>query len=105
MVERDEKEMPLCKQGELAALFRDAKLDSVSETALVIHQQFRSFDDYWEPFRLGQGPAGAYVAGLSLERQQALRERLRTRLLGNGPDRPLQMPARAWAAKGTVPLR
>ena len=101
---RDEKHMPLCRQGELAALFRDAKLEMVSETALVTRLQFTSFDDYWEPFRLGQGPAGAYVAKLSRERQLALRERLRKRLLGNEPDGTIEMQARAWAAKGTIPL-
>jgi SAM-dependent methyltransferase len=105
MARHDEKDMPLCKQGELAAVFRDAKLDAVSETALVVDQEFGSFDDYWEPFCLGQGPAGAYVAGLSPERQHALRKGLHSRLLGNGPDRPLKMRARAWAAKGSVPLR
>jgi SAM-dependent methyltransferase len=102
---RDEKNMPLCKPGELAALFRDAKLESVSETALVIRLQFASFDDFWKPFGLGQGPAGAYAAALAPESQQALRERLRTRLLGGDGDRPLEMSARAWAAKGTVPPR
>jgi SAM-dependent methyltransferase len=102
---RDEKHMPLCRQGELAALFRDAKLERVSETALVARLQFSSFDDYWEPFRLGQGPAGAYVAELPRERQLALRERLRTRLLGHEPDRTIEMQARPWAAKGTVSLR
>jgi len=105
VAERDEKDMPLCKPGELAALFRGAKLETVSETALVIQLHCRSFDDYWEPFGLGQGPAGAYVAALPPERQRALRERLRTRLLGSGADRPLEMRARAWAARGTVPLR
>lgn len=105
MAKRDEKDMPLCKPGELAALLRDAKLEAVSETALVIRLQFSSFDDYWEPFGLGQGPAGAYVAALPAERQRALRERLRARLLGSGADRALEMHARAWAAKGTVPLR
>jgi len=105
MAGHDEKDMPLCKPGELAALFRDAKLEAVSETGLVISMQFSSFDDYWEPFQLGQGPAGRYVTELSPERQRALGERLRTRLLGGGPDRPLEMTARAWAAKGTVPPR
>jgi SAM-dependent methyltransferase len=105
LAQRDEKEMPLCKPGELTALFRDAKLEAVSETALVIRQHFSSFADYWEPFGLGQGPAGTYVAALPPERQRALRERLRTRLLGSDADRALEMRARAWAAKGTVPLR
>jgi SAM-dependent methyltransferase len=105
LLPRDEKHMPLCRQGELAALFRDAKLEMVSETALVTRLRFSSFDDYWQPFLYGQGPAGAYVAGLSRERQTALRERLRKRLLGGGPDRTIDLGARAWAAKGTVPLR
>jgi SAM-dependent methyltransferase len=101
---RDEKHMPLCRRGELASLLRDAKLEAVSETALTARLRFASFDDYWEPFDLGQGPAGAYVAELSRERKAVLRERLRSRLLGNGADRTLEMRARAWAAKGTVPL-
>jgi len=101
----DEKEMPLCKPGELATLFREARLEAVSETALVTELHFSSFGDYWEPFGLGQGPAGAYVATLSPERRGALRERLRARLLGNAADQAFEMRARAWAAKGTVPLR
>jgi SAM-dependent methyltransferase len=102
---RDEKNMPLSKRGELLALFRDAKLEAVSETALVIEMEFASFDDYWQPFLLGQGPAGSYAAGLSPDRQTNLRERLRKRLLGDGPDRKITMRARAWAAKGMVPRR
>jgi SAM-dependent methyltransferase len=100
---RDEKHMPLCKKGELAAFFREAKLHAVTETALVVTLRFGSFDDYWEPFRLGQGPAGAYVAKLSSERQSLLRVRLRERLLGDGADRPIELGARAWAVKATVP--
>jgi SAM-dependent methyltransferase len=102
---RDEHHMPLCKQGGLAALFRDGKLEAISETALVTRMQFASFDDYWEPFLLGQGPAGVYVAALSPERQVALRERLRTRLQSRRPDGTIELQARAWAAKGTVPPR
>jgi len=105
VIARDEKHMPLCKHGEIAALFREAKLEAVTETLLVTGLRFTSFDDYWEPFLYGQGPAGAYVAELSRERQAALRERLRRRLLGGGPDRAIHLQARAWAAKGTVPVR
>jgi ubiquinone/menaquinone biosynthesis C-methylase UbiE len=105
LAERDEKNMPLCQRGELAALFREAKLEAVSESELVADLEFSSFADYWEPFLLGQGPAGAYAASLPRERQEALRKRLRARLLGAGPDRAIDMRARAWAAKGTVPPR
>lgn len=102
---RDERHMPLCRQGELSAFFRAAKLDAVAETALVATLHFASFDDYWEPFRLGQGPAGAYVAKLSSEQQARLRNRLRQRLLSDEADRPIELNVRAWAAKGTIPPR
>jgi SAM-dependent methyltransferase len=102
---RDERHMPLCRQGELSAFFRAANLDAVAETALVATLRFASFDDYWEPFQLGQGPAGAYVAKLSSAHQARLRNRLRQRLLSNEANRPIELSARAWAAKGTVPPR
>ena len=66
---------------------------------------FESFDAYWRPFLGGQGPAGAYVAGLSEPGRAALRLRLRKRLLGEGADGPITLQARAWAVRGTVPSR
>jgi ubiquinone/menaquinone biosynthesis C-methylase UbiE len=98
--ERDEKNMPLCKKGELAAFWRDAGLADVEEVALETSLHFASFDDYWEPFKLGQGPAGAYVSTLSPARQAELAARLKRRLLADGPDRAIEMRARAWAVKG-----
>jgi SAM-dependent methyltransferase len=100
---RDEAHMPLCRAGELGALWKSQGFQNVLEVPLTIALEFASFDDYWAPFLLGHGPAGAYVARLSEERQAALEQRLRKRLLGDGPDRALDMQARAWAVKGTVP--
>jgi len=100
---RDEAHMPLCARGALAALWRREGLENVQEAPLTVTLHFASFDDYWAPFLLGQGPAGAYVASLPLDRQRALEQRLRTRLFGDGPDHPIDMHARAWAVKGTVP--
>lgn len=57
---RDERNMPLCRQGELAALWRDNGLQRVEELPITIELSFASFDDYWRPFLGGQGPAGAY---------------------------------------------
>jgi SAM-dependent methyltransferase len=103
IAKRDERNMPLCKPGELAALWRAQGLQDVSEQPLTIPLSFSSFDDYWQPFLGGQGPAGAYVAMLSDAEREALRQRLRKRLLGDGPDRGIAMQGRAWAVKGTVP--
>jgi SAM-dependent methyltransferase len=102
---KDERHMPLCRQGELAALWRRHGLQDVSEQALTTQTRFASFDDYWSPFLEQQGPAGAYVAGLSEAERDQLRSRLRERLLGDGPDRPIVLSARAWAVRGTVPQR
>jgi hypothetical protein len=57
-----------------------------------------SFEDWWEPFTLGVGPAGAFAAGLDADRQAELRDRLREKL----PAAPFVPSARAWAARGVV---
>jgi SAM-dependent methyltransferase len=101
----DEGHMPLCREGELAALWRDRGLHDVEESRLGVTLHFASFDDYWGPFSLGQGPAGAYVASLAPDRKAALEDRLRRRLLGAGPDRAFDMDAEVWAVKGTVGQR
>lgn len=101
----DERHMPFCRKGELAALWREHQLQGVSEAPLTVETRFASFDDYWSPFLEKQGPAGAYVASLSAEQREQLRAGLRRRLLGDGPDRPIVLRARAWAVRGTAPKR
>ena len=97
---KDERNMPLCRRGELAALWREMGLQNVVEEPLVIDTRFSSFDDFWTPFLEKQGPAGAYAASLSAATRETLRLRLRQRLLGDGPDGPIVMRARAWAVRG-----
>ena len=97
---RDERHMPLCRRGELAALWRDSGLGLVEEQPIRIELLFASFDDYWRPFLEGQGPAGAYAASLSDARRAALEWRLRDRLLVGRDDGPFALHARAWAIKG-----
>ena len=98
----DERNMPLCRQGELAALWRSGKLEHVEELALEIEMPFASFDDYWQPFLGGQGPAGAHAAGLTDAARSALETRLRARLLAGRQDRAFTLRARAWAVRGVV---
>jgi SAM-dependent methyltransferase len=100
---KDERNLQLCRRGDLAALWRGQGLQDVVEDALTIETRFASFDDFWKPFLEQQGPAGAYAASLSVEDREALRLRLRGRLLGAGPDKAIVMPARAWAVRGTIP--
>ncbi|MEO7078655.1 MAG: methyltransferase domain-containing protein, partial [Rhodococcus sp. (in: high G+C Gram-positive bacteria)] len=48
--------------GEIAAVFREAGLTDVEEGALTARGSYANFDDWWEPFTLGIGPHGAYLA-------------------------------------------
>ena len=100
-----EKHRPYSRQGQLKALWEATGLQRVEETGLKIELDFTAFDDYWLPQLRGVGPAGSYLSSLSPDRQQALREQLRRRILGNVPDAPFKLQAQAWAVRGVVPKR
>ena len=91
-----------CAPERLEALFRDASLSEVVTQPIDLPTLFRDFDDYWTPFLGGQGPAPAYVVSLPADRQEAIREKLRSRLKASA-DGSLRMNARAWAIRGTKP--
>jgi SAM-dependent methyltransferase len=93
---------PVCQPDVLAALFRDAGLEAVATGPFDVATVFRGFDDYWIPFLGGQGPAPGYCMSLPDGRRTALRERLRATLPVQ-PDGRIDLIARAWAARGTVP--
>ena len=92
----DESRLAGAREGHLAQLFREADLHSIEDTSLSITVDHPTFEDWWEPFTLGVGPAGAYVAGLDVTRQERLRERCRDLL----PTAPFALTAQAWAARG-----
>lgn len=100
---RDEKYMPLCRSGELEELWRQAGLTNVEGRPLEAVMHFQNFQDFWTPFLLGQGPAGAYAAKLDPERQQELRRAVLRELSLPSETVPFDLPARVWAASGMVP--
>ena len=99
----DEKHMPLCRAGELSRLWRRNGLQDVHEQALDFTMAFRSFADYWDPFLLGQGPAGAYLRGLDDGHVRSLRRAAVQRLSLSSERDPFTLPARVWAVRGTTP--
>jgi SAM-dependent methyltransferase len=84
------------RDGDLTRLFEEAGIGEVEEEGLTVEIEHETFEEWWEPYTLGVGPAGAYVAGLSPERRDALREACRQRL----PEPPFVVSARAWSARG-----
>ena len=92
----DESQFAGAREGHLAELFAAAGHRDVTSTALEVSLEHRTFEEWWEPYTGGVGPAGGYVAKLSPNRQAELRERCRALL----PAEPFVLTSRAWAARG-----
>jgi SAM-dependent methyltransferase len=91
-----EEVRPGVAAGDLTRLLLEAGLHHVDETELAVTVTHPSFEEWWEPYTLGVGPAGEYVAGLDEEHRSALRDRCRALL----PDAPFEAVAVAWTARG-----
>ncbi len=93
----DESGRAGARKGHLGELFEQAGLRNVEETEISSSVHHGGFEEWWEPFTLGVGPAGAYAKTLVEEHLSELRERCR-RLL---PEGPFTLTTFAWAARGT----
>lgn len=89
---------PMCTREGLLSLFKEAKLESLSDRSLDIITRFASFDDYWQPLLTGQGSAPTYLASRDPKIQTAIRDRLRATLPISSQG-AIEMPARAWAVR------
>ena len=92
----DESERAGAREGHLGELFTQAGFHDVELPVLRVRSHFASFEEWWEPYTLGVGPAGAYVGGLAAAARDALRDRCRALM----PDAPFDVEAVAWAAVG-----
>ncbi|MDP2774752.1 MAG: class I SAM-dependent methyltransferase [Nocardioides sp.] len=88
----DESDLAGTREGHLGELATTAGLRDVEEDRLTVTVGFASFDDWWEPYTLGVGPAGVHVAALDPEGREELRQRCRELL----PDAPFEVTASAW---------
>ena len=85
-------------EGDLATIFRAAGLDELTETVLTVHVPFDSFDQWWEPYTLGVGPAGEYVKGLDAAGRDRVVQECRRRV----PDGPFTVAAQSWCVSARV---
>jgi hypothetical protein len=95
---RDESQLAGAREGHLASLLEHVGLEDVVETLLSVRVEHASFDEWWQPFTFGVGPAGAYLATLDEDQQRRLRELCREK----APSEGVTVTARAWAARGLV---
>src|SRR5262249_6667065 len=89
---RGEAARPGSQAGQLDGLCRQAGLGDIEGSRLTVTIRIPTFDDWWSPFTLGVGPAGAYVAGLSADDREAVRRACEQEL----PEAPFEMAASAW---------
>jgi ubiquinone/menaquinone biosynthesis C-methylase UbiE len=92
----DESALAGTRQGHLRELFEAAGLTQLEETELEVAVVHESFDEWWEPYTAGVGPAGGYVKSLSPDDQAKLREACREVL----PPEPFTLASVAWAVRG-----
>jgi len=82
-------------EGDLTRLFEQAGMTGVAEEPLTVRVEHATFEEWWEPYTLGVGPAGSYIAGLAPEAREELREKCRALL----PEPPFTISASAWSAR------
>ncbi|MEO5709822.1 MAG: methyltransferase domain-containing protein [Nocardioidaceae bacterium] len=86
------------REGDLVERFSAGGLADVEAFTLTVRVDFASFEDWWEPFTFGVGPAGAYVASLDDVRRAEVRDACARRL----PSGPFTLDASAWGARGII---
>jgi SAM-dependent methyltransferase len=86
------------REGHLVELCEAAGLRDVASSALTVRVPFPTFDEWWEPYMLGVGPAGGYMAQLDDVRRERLRDRCRELL----PEAPFEVAATAWCVVARV---
>jgi SAM-dependent methyltransferase len=89
------------RPGEIAALFSSAGIEDVRQSTLSVASTYASFDELWNGFLAGVGPAGSYCVSLS----DGDRDRLRLALFRRfgSPTGPFTLGAVAHCAVGRVP--
>lgn len=95
---QDEALLSGAHRGHLTELFEAAGLRDVEEDALAVEVVHPTFEQWWEPYTYGVGPAGDYVRQLDDDGQARLASVAREHLGGG----PFTVTATAWAARGTV---
>ena len=79
--------------------FNHAGFSQVEVAPVEIVTHFKDFDDYWNPFLGGQGPAPTYVSNSGDTEKNELMKALARRLPVE-EDGSIILTSRAWASKG-----
>ena len=92
----DESGLAGTRAGHLAELMDAAGLSDIEESEFAATVDYATVEDWWAPFTLGVGPAGAYAQSLPDAQLSARRQRCEELL----PPAPFSLRTFAWAARG-----
>lgn len=95
---QDEALFSGARRGHLRELFEAAGLRDVEEKSIAVDVVHPTFEEWWEPYTFGVGPAGDYVQRLD-EDGRARLQSVALELMGSGP---FTVTATAWAARAAV---
>jgi SAM-dependent methyltransferase len=90
--------LPGREDADLTAVFERAGLEPAEPESLTVHRWFDSFEEWWDPYLLGVGPAGDFVTGLDPDTRERLARQCRDLL----PAPPFDVPGKAWVVRATV---
>lgn len=96
-------DQPHERPDELAEQWHARGLVDVSTGELWVSADYESFDDLFQPFTAGTGHSGACYTSLDRAGQNRLRDETHHRV--GEPDGAFTLTARAWWARGRVPVR
>ncbi len=94
-----ESTQPGTRRHLLAELAAKAGLVGIESGELTVVAPMGSFEEWWEPYTLGVGPAGVWLARLTPDD----RERLRARCAASLPEGPFPVAATAWTMRARAP--
>jgi ubiquinone/menaquinone biosynthesis C-methylase UbiE len=89
------------RDGEIGDWLVAAGFRHVTETTLDVSSTYASFEELWDGFLAGIGPAGSYCVSLAEKQRAALREELFHRL--GSPGGSFSLAAKARCASGRSP--
>lgn len=92
----DESSLVGVGDGDLVRMLQGAGLDDVRQLRLRVTVTHPTFEEWWEPYTFGVGPAGDHVARLDDAQRSRLERRARERM-GDGP---FEVSGTAWCAVG-----
>ena len=87
------------REGHLVELATSAGLEAAEQSLLTVTVPYPSFEDWWEPYTLGVGPAGAYLAEADVVSRDRIHRRCREML----PEGAFDVVAGAWCVRAVAP--